>query len=72
MQAFESGIRWCEETQTLTGWVEVNGRNTFVTIPRDMIHTVSIYNDAVGWEIERFKLDIVERLKPHLSIVAVE
>jgi hypothetical protein len=25
-----------------------------------------IYNDAIGWEIERYKADIFERLKPKL------
>jgi hypothetical protein len=29
-----------------------------------MIHALSICNDAAGWEIERFKDDIVRRFAP--------
>jgi hypothetical protein len=31
-----------------------------------MIHSIPIYSDAIGWEIERYKADIFERLKPKL------
>jgi hypothetical protein len=72
MLAFESEVEWCEETQTLSGWTTVNGRRVRVDIPRHLIHTLPVYNDAVGWEIERFKLDILERLKPQLFARAAE
>jgi len=60
-------LRWREETQTLEGWAQIHGRRQYVRIPRDMIHALQIYNDAIGWEIERFKDDIVQRLVPQLS-----
>jgi hypothetical protein len=69
MLAFESEIEWSDELQTLSGWTTVNGNRIRVDIPRQLIHTLPIYNDAVGWEIERFKLDILERLKPQLLII---
>ncbi len=56
-------LKWDEENQELSGWSVVNGQRTFVRIPRETIHSeLSIYNDAVGWEIERFKEDIAQRL----------
>ena len=61
-------LQWSDESQTLSGIVEINGTATYVSIPRAMVHTIHIYNDAVGWEIERFKQDIVERLKHTLAV----
>jgi len=55
-------VRWNDETQTLAGIVELEGKRKYVSIPREIIHSIHIYNDAVGWEIERFKFDIIERL----------
>jgi hypothetical protein len=40
--------------------------------PRDLIHTIPIYNDAIESEIERFKDDIIEKLKPILLVQAAE
>ena len=66
MFAFESDIKWCAKTQALSGWTTVNGTRVHVSIPRDMIHGIPIYNDAAEWEIERNKSDIIDRLKPYL------
>jgi len=55
-------LRWRESSQSLEGWTNVDGRKLYVRISREMVHSLSIYNDAVGWEIERFKDDIVQRL----------
>jgi len=63
----QGGLRWIDEDQTLQGWAHIGGREIFVNLPRETIHSeLSIYNDAIGWEIERFKHDIVERLAPLL------
>jgi hypothetical protein len=39
------------------------------TVQRDIIHTIPIYNDAVGWEIDRYKADIFRRVQPLLEPV---
>lgn len=59
----KTALRWDDDKQLLWGWTSVQGQPVFLRIPRQMIHDrLAIYNDAVGWEIERFKHDIVERL----------
>jgi hypothetical protein len=67
MSETQSDIRWYAETQTLSGWTQYNGRRVQFHVPRALIHSIPIYNDAVEWEIERNKDDILERLKPILS-----
>jgi len=66
MYGLESEVKWCAETQTLSGWMVVKGERVHVSIPRAMIHSIPIYNDAVEWEIERHTADILSRLKPLL------
>jgi hypothetical protein len=39
------------------------------TVPRDFIHTIPICNDAVSWEIDRYKSDIFRRVQPLLEPV---
>ena len=68
----QTPLRWREATQTLEGWTEFGGRKIYVRITREMVHSLSVYNDAVGWEIERFKDDIVQRLAPSLLQEAAE
>jgi hypothetical protein len=68
----KTALRWREKTQTLEGWAELGGRKIYIRIPREMVHSLSIYNDAVSWEIERFKDDIVQRLAPSLLQKAPE
>ena len=61
------GVRWDHGSQTLRGQYVLNGRHVYVSIPRQTIHReLYVYNDAVEWEIERFKEDIVSRLAPLL------
>lgn len=60
----DSEIEWDTRIQMLSGWVAWNGARIQVRIPRDLIHTIPFYNDAIESEIERFKDDILERLKP--------
>jgi hypothetical protein len=59
-------VRWSDDTQTLAGMVEIDGERRYVNISRNTVHSIHIYNDAVGWEIERFKLDIITRLKQNI------
>jgi hypothetical protein len=42
------------------------GNRIHIRLSREMIHSIPIYNDAIGWEIERHKADIFERMKPDL------
>jgi hypothetical protein len=44
----------------------VNGDRFNFSVPRNMIHGIPMYNDAVEWEIEHYKNDIIDRLKAHL------
>lgn len=64
----EPEIHW--DGRTLVGWVLVDGRRTMLCATREMIHGLSMYNDAIGWEIERYKSDIFERLIPQLLSAA--
>jgi hypothetical protein len=58
---FESDIQW--DGTTLSRWAVVEGQRVQLNASREMIHRLPLYNDAVGWEIERHKNDIFERLK---------
>jgi hypothetical protein len=64
MSTPQSDIRWDAESQTLSGWILYNDRRVQFHVPREIIHSIPAYNDAVEWEIERHKDDILERLKP--------
>jgi hypothetical protein len=69
----QEALRWDQRAQVLCGHALLNGRPTYVSIPRAMIHReLHVYNDAVEWEIERFKEDIVSRLAPLLLREAAE
>ncbi|HTK86329.1 MAG TPA: hypothetical protein VL329_01290 [Nitrospiraceae bacterium] len=48
---------------SLSTIVTIDDRHVTCVIPRETIHALSIYDDAVGWEIDRHKLDIFERVK---------
>jgi hypothetical protein len=66
MSTPQSDISWDAESQTLSGWTQFNGRRVQLHLPRKLIHSIPIYNDAVEWEIELHKDDIVDRLKDGL------
>ena len=72
MSGMTSDIKWNSEDQTLSGWMNVNGARVYICIPRDLIHSIPIYNDATEQEIESLKSDIIERLAPTFSGKAVE
>lgn len=60
----DQAAQWRGDTQKLEGWTEVRGRKVYVCIPREMIHSLPMYNDALEWEIEWLKNDILHRLDP--------
>jgi hypothetical protein len=68
----QAALKWREASQTLEGWTELDGRKIYVQISREMVHSLPMYNDAIGWEIERFKGDIVQRLSSSLLHDALE
>jgi hypothetical protein len=59
---FDSDINW--DGKRLTMWATTHAGRILCEAHRDIIHCLSIYNDAIGWEIDRCKFDIMERLKP--------
>jgi hypothetical protein len=61
---FEPEIEW--DGTSLSRWAVMGGNRIHLRLPRELIHSITIYNDAIGWEIERYKADIFERLKPKL------
>jgi hypothetical protein len=52
---------------SLSTIVAIGNRRVTCFIPRETVHALSVYGDAVGWEIDRHKLDIFERLKATLQ-----
>jgi hypothetical protein len=53
--------------QALVGWVTIDGRLTKVRATRDMIHSHATgFNDAITWEIVRYRAEIFEKLTPLL------
>lgn len=61
---FEPEIEW--DGQYLSRWAIVDGNRTQVRVPREMIHNMPMYNDAIEREIQRDKEDIFEKLKPNI------
>jgi hypothetical protein len=59
---FDSDVEW--NGGRLSVWVTIDAGRILCQASRDAIHCLAIYNDAVTWEIERYKSDILERLKP--------
>jgi hypothetical protein len=58
-------VEW--DGESLVGWVTINGRPTKVRATRDMIHSHATgFNDAVTWEIVRYRAEIFEKLTPLL------
>lgn len=56
-------IEW--DGKVLTGWVVVNGVATKVTADRATIHACAAgFSDALTWEIDRFRTEILEKLMP--------
>lgn len=52
-----SGLEW--DGKALSGLAVVNGQEVALRMSRDVIHALPTFNDVVGWEIERFKDEIL-------------
>jgi hypothetical protein len=63
---FEPEIEW--DGQFISRWAIVDGKRTQIRVPREMIHGLPMYNDAIEREIQRNKEDIFERLKPGILL----
>ena len=61
---FDRVINWDDKRLSL--WAQSSAGPILCLIPRDAIHAIHKYNDAIGREIERDRLDIFDRLKPLL------
>lgn len=60
-------VEW--DGKILTGWIIVDGNPTKVTADREAIHQHAPgFNDALTWEISRFRSEIFEKLSPVLQI----
>ncbi|MBM7481743.1 hypothetical protein ABIB75_005247 [Bradyrhizobium sp. GM2.2] len=58
-------VEW--DGKILTGSVVVNGVTTKVTADRAIIHAYAAgFSDALSWEIDRFRIEIFEKLMPFL------
>ena len=55
----------------LSGWIMINGAPTKVSADRDTIHThAKGFSDALSWEINRHRVEIVEKLVPFFQRTA--
>jgi hypothetical protein len=61
---FENEIQW--DGEKLSVWAATRRGRIMCRIPRDTIHVLGIYNDAIEREIYRDRQDIFERLRPAL------
>jgi len=60
-----NSVEW--DGNALVGWIAINGVPTKVRATREIIHGyASGFNDAVAWEIERYRVEIFEKLAPFL------
>jgi hypothetical protein len=58
-------VEW--DGATLVGWVTIDGKPTKVSATRDMIHSHAAgFNDAVSWEIDKYRAEIFEKVAPVL------
>lgn len=63
---FDPEIEW--DGQFLSRWATVDGNRTQIRVPREVIHHIPMYNDAIEREIQRDKEDIFEKLKPSILV----
>ena len=67
---FEDEIDW--DGTSLSVWAVTQSGRLLCKVPRDTIHMLSIYNDAIDREINRDRHDIFERLRPALVAKIVQ
>jgi hypothetical protein len=64
----DTTVEW--DGRALVGTITINGVQKRVRATREMIHEYAPgFNDAVTWEIECFRNEIFERLKPFLIAI---
>ncbi|MCS3765341.1 hypothetical protein [Bradyrhizobium centrosematis] len=52
--------------KALSGWIVIDGEAFRVSADRDTIHKHAAgWDDALTWEINRFRNEIFDKLKPH-------
>jgi len=57
-------IEW--DGNALTGWVTIDGEPVRVSADRETIHRHAPgWNDALTWEIQRFREEIFDKLMPY-------
>ena len=61
---FENEIAW--DGRALSIWAATHQGRVLCLLPRDTIHTLSIYNDAIEREIKRDRHEIFERFRTAL------
>lgn len=59
---FEDEIVW--DGECLSVWARILTRRVLCEIPRDTVHQIRFYSDAISREISKDRRDIVHRLKP--------
>ena len=59
---FQPEIDW--DGEKLSAWAQTDSGRILCEAPRNAIHCLSSYNDVVSWEINRFRGEIMEHLKP--------
>lgn len=65
MSSVDEAVEW--DGDVLVGCVVLNGVSTKVRATREIIHSHAAgFNDAVTWEIDRYRAEIFEKLKPFL------
>jgi hypothetical protein len=60
----ENDVQW--DGERLLVWAVTSTSRVLCEIPRDTIHRVPLYSDAITREIARDKYEIVDRLRLHV------
>ncbi|GMO16365.1 MULTISPECIES: hypothetical protein [Bradyrhizobium] len=62
-------IEW--DGKVLSGWITIAGTPTRVAADRMTIHNHAPgFNDALTWEIDRFRVEIFEKMTPFFRAAA--
>ena len=57
-------VKW--DGNALSGWITIEGRSVKVSADRETIHQHARgWNDALSWEIQRFREEIFDKLTPY-------
>jgi hypothetical protein len=48
-------------------WAVMGGNRIHLRLPRELIYSITIYNDPILWEIERYKADLKHSLLANLD-----